>query len=52
MLTLNIDFDDTLEENDDSRFNLYLFTQTKEGMAGITYWHKKPFGVRLQRISF
>jgi hypothetical protein len=51
VLTLFIDFEDTLQENDDSRFNLYLFTQTKEGMAGITHWHKRPFGVRLQRFT-
>ena len=31
----------------DQEFNVYLFTQTKEGMAGITHWNNIPFGVRL-----
>ena len=31
----------------DQEFKVYLFTQTKEGMAGITHWNNMPFGVRL-----
>jgi len=31
-------------------FEVYLFTQTKEGMAGITHWNGIPFGVRLTHL--
>ena len=30
--------------DDDQLFEGYLFTGAKEAMAGITYWHERPFG--------
>ena len=51
IITLFIDFNDTVNDSDDSKFELYLFTQTKDGMAGITYWNERPFGVRLTKTS-
>ena len=29
---------------DDQRFDGYFFTQTKDGMAGVTWWNGTPFG--------
>ncbi len=40
-----IDFPKTLQNTeDDQRFDGYFFTQTKDGMAGVTWWNGMPFG--------
>lgn len=41
---LYIDFPDSLPTEDDSKFEGYLFTRTKEAIAGLTYWNNTPFG--------
>ena len=50
-LEFSLDYPNTESQSDDQRFEVYFFTQTKDGMAGITHWNKIPFGVRLTKIS-
>jgi|SRR6185312_3769778 len=40
-----VDFPRTYKNTtDDQRFDGYFFTQTKDGMAGVTWWNGIPFG--------
>jgi hypothetical protein len=40
-----VDFPRTFKNTtDDQRFDGYFFTQTKDGMAGVTWWNGIPFG--------
>ena len=51
-VALFVDFADTaFNRADDTKFHLYYFTQTKDGMAGLNYWHGRPFGARLNKLA-
>jgi hypothetical protein len=39
-----VDFANTPNPYDDQRFDGYFFTQTLNGMAGVTWWANIPFG--------
>jgi hypothetical protein len=43
-IELSIDLPGTPTTADDQAFEGYLFTQTRNAMAGITWWHGTPFG--------
>ncbi|CAA6807423.1 MAG: Peptidase C25 gingipain (Fragment) [uncultured Thiotrichaceae bacterium] len=51
ILKLFIDFNKTNKRADDQKFDLYFYTQTKDGMAGIAHWNNIPFGARLTKLS-
>jgi hypothetical protein len=48
-LDLRIDFGDTIHTDDDQRFAGYFFTQSKDAIAGVTFWNDVPFGFYAQR---
>lgn len=51
MITLRIDLNDTDESSDDQEFEGYIFTQSRTGMAGTTWWANKPFGWYAVKVS-
>lgn len=44
MMRFYVNFPDTATPDDDQRFEGYLFTQTRDAMAGLTWWNNIPFG--------
>jgi hypothetical protein len=44
-----IDFSDTLDEQDDQKFQGYLFTREPGEIAGTAWWRGTPFGFRASR---
>ncbi len=47
-----VDFPQTPKDTkDDQRFDGYFFTQTKDGMAGVTWWNGVPFGFHAQYVG-
>ena len=43
-ISFYIDFPGTPSGDDDQQFDGYLFTQTRDSMAGVTWWNNTPFG--------
>lgn len=39
-----VDFNNTKITTDDQKFDGYLMTQTKDAIAGVTWWNRMPFG--------
>jgi hypothetical protein len=44
LILLYVDFNNTPTWDDDTEFEGYLFTQTKDAIAGVGSWHDTPYG--------